>query len=146
MGGGGGSRPTAPTPNLGDQDLVSPHHSCKATRSVTLDRGPYRMLSAGASRTRFFFRGCYSSPSSSLNRAWDSLCRINLGTRWRWVVSFTPRPLYSRTKSLRYPLGRGLGEPQIRSGDCGGKRSLLNLPGIKPQLLGCPVTTPTQPP
>jgi hypothetical protein len=35
--------------------LVSPHHSCKATRSVTLDRGPKRVLSAGASRTLFFF-------------------------------------------------------------------------------------------
>jgi hypothetical protein len=35
--------------------MVSPHHSCKATRSVTLDRGPYRVLSAGASRTLFFF-------------------------------------------------------------------------------------------
>jgi hypothetical protein len=34
---------------------VSPHHSCKATRFVTLDRGPYRVLSAGASRTLFFF-------------------------------------------------------------------------------------------
>jgi hypothetical protein len=36
---------------------VSPHHSCKATRSVTLDRGPYRVLSAGASRTLVFFHG-----------------------------------------------------------------------------------------
>jgi hypothetical protein len=35
--------------------LVSPHHSCKATRSVTLDRGPYRVLSAGASRTLVSF-------------------------------------------------------------------------------------------
>jgi len=22
--------------------------------------------------------------------------RVNLGARWRWVVSFTPQPLYSR--------------------------------------------------
>jgi len=29
---------------------------------------------------------------------------VNLGTRWRWVVSFTPRPLY-----LRYPLDKRLG-------------------------------------
>jgi hypothetical protein len=47
-----GSWPTVPTPNLGDQDFLS---GCKATRSVTLDRGPYRVLSAGVSRT-FFFR------------------------------------------------------------------------------------------
>jgi hypothetical protein len=25
---------------------------------------------------------------------------LNLGTRWRWVVSFTPRPFYSQGKSL----------------------------------------------
>jgi hypothetical protein len=25
--------------------------------------------------------------------------RINIGTRWRWVVSFTPRPLYSRRRA-----------------------------------------------
>jgi len=29
-----------------------------------------------------------------------------LGTRWRWVVSFTPRPLCPRGKSLWYPLDR----------------------------------------
>jgi len=26
-----------------------------------------------------------------------------LGTRWRWMVSFTFRPLYPRGKNLRYP-------------------------------------------
>jgi len=31
---------------------------------------------------------------------------------WRWVVSFTPRPLYRRGKSPRYPLDRRLGGPQ----------------------------------
>jgi len=29
---------------------------------------------------------------------------LNLGTRWRWVVSFTPRPLYLQGKSPWYPL------------------------------------------
>jgi len=33
-------------------------------------------------------------------------CVLILGSRWRWVISFTPRPLYSRGKSPRYPLGR----------------------------------------
>jgi len=27
-------------------------------------------------------------------------------TRWRWVVSFTPRPLYLRRKTPWYPLKR----------------------------------------
>jgi hypothetical protein len=37
-------------------------------------------------------------------------------TSWRWVVSFTSRPLYHRRKSPRYPLDRMLGGPQSRSG------------------------------
>jgi hypothetical protein len=35
----------------------------------------------------------------------------DLGTSWRWVVSFTPRPLYPL-----YPLDRRLGGPQNQSG------------------------------
>jgi hypothetical protein len=31
---------------------------------------------------------------------------LDIRTRGRWVVSFTPRPLYSRGKSPRYSLGR----------------------------------------
>jgi hypothetical protein len=41
---------------------------------------------------------------------------INLGTRWRWVVSSKPRPLYPQGKRPRYPLDRGLGGPRNRSG------------------------------
>jgi hypothetical protein len=37
---------------------------------------------------------------------------FDLGTRWRWVVSFTPRPLYSWGKSPLYPLDRRLGGAQ----------------------------------
>jgi hypothetical protein len=40
----------------------------------------------------------------------------DLGIGWRWVVSITPRPLYPRGKSPRYPLGRRLDGPQSRSG------------------------------
>jgi hypothetical protein len=40
---------------------------------------------------------------------------LNFSTRWRRVVSFTPRPLYLRGKSPRHPLGRRLGGPQSRS-------------------------------
>jgi hypothetical protein len=41
---------------------------------------------------------------------------LELGTSWRSVVSFTPRPIYSRGKSPRYPVDRRLGGPQSRSG------------------------------
>jgi hypothetical protein len=35
---------------------------------------------------------------------------LDLGTGWRWVVSFTTQPLYFQGKSPRYPLDRRLGE------------------------------------
>jgi len=38
-----------------------------------------------------------------------------VGTRLRWVVSFTPRPLYPWDNRPLYPLGRRLGGPQSRS-------------------------------
>jgi hypothetical protein len=51
---------------------------------------------------------------------WGSGCIdprfLDLGTSWRLVVSFTPRPLYPRGKSPRYTLDRRLGGPQSRSG------------------------------
>jgi len=34
---------------------------------------------------------------------------FDLGTRWSWVVSFTPRQLYPEGRSPRYPLDRRLG-------------------------------------
>jgi hypothetical protein len=51
---------------------------------------------------------------------WMYICIIlDLGTRWRWVVSITPRPLYLQGKCPRYPLDRILGGPKSRSGRCG---------------------------
>jgi hypothetical protein len=41
---------------------------------------------------------------------------LDLGTRWRWVVSFTPRPLYPQGKNPWYPLDRRLGGPRSQSG------------------------------
>jgi hypothetical protein len=44
---------------------------------------------------------------------------LDLCTRWKSAVSFTPRPLYPPGKSPWYPLDRRLGGPQSRSGRCG---------------------------
>jgi hypothetical protein len=41
---------------------------------------------------------------------------FDLITSWRWVVSFTPRPLYFQVKRPLYPLDRRLDGPQSRSG------------------------------
>jgi hypothetical protein len=40
---------------------------------------------------------------------------LDLGTRWKWVVSFTHRPRYPQGKSPWYPLKRRLGGPQMIS-------------------------------
>jgi hypothetical protein len=48
----------------------------------------------------------------------------DLGISWRLVVTFTPRPLYPRTKSPWYPLDRRLGGPQNRSGRLGEEKNL----------------------
>ena len=37
---------------------------------------------------------------------------LNLGTRWRWVISLTLRPLYFRIKIRLYTLNRRLSVPQ----------------------------------
>jgi hypothetical protein len=54
---------------------------------------------------------------------------LDLGTRWRCVVNIIPRenPPWNS-------LGRRLSGPQNRSGYCGVKKNLLNLPGIDPLL------------
>jgi hypothetical protein len=62
---------------------------------------------------------------------------LNLCTRWRWVVSFTPRTLYLWGKSLRYPLSRRQDGPQRRSGRFGEEKNLLFLLGIEVRCLGC---------
>jgi hypothetical protein len=43
----------------------------------------------------------------------------DFGTRWMWIASFTPRPLYPRKSSSLYPLNRSI---YNRSGDCGEER------------------------
>jgi hypothetical protein len=59
---------------------------------------------------------------------------LNLGTRYRWVVSFIPRPLYLKGNFPSYPVFRRLGRSQSRSGNFGEEDKLLALPGIKPPL------------
>jgi hypothetical protein len=56
---------------------------------------------------------------------------LDLGTRWRQVVNFTPRPLYPQGKSLWCPLDRRLGEPQSRSGHGGKEKNSQPLPGFE---------------
>jgi hypothetical protein len=57
---------------------------------------------------------------------------LDLGTRLKWVVSFTPRSLYPQGKSTWYPLDRGLGVLQSRSGNGGEKKNSQPLSGFNP--------------
>jgi hypothetical protein len=57
---------------------------------------------------------------------------LDLGTKCRWVVSFTPRSLYLQCKSPCYPLLRRLGGPQRRSGCSGEEKNSQPPPGIEP--------------
>jgi hypothetical protein len=56
---------------------------------------------------------------------------LYLGTRLRWMVSFTPRSLYPQRKSSWYPLDRRLGGPQSRSGRGGEEKNSQPLPGLE---------------
>jgi hypothetical protein len=60
---------------------------------------------------------------------------LDLGTRWRWVVSFTPRPLYHQGKNPWYLLDRRLGGPQSRSGRGGEEKISQPLPGLEPPII-----------
>jgi hypothetical protein len=51
----------------------------------------------------------------------DAVHIVNPGTRWRWVVRFTPPPLYPQGKSPRYPSDGGIGGPQNQFGRGGEK-------------------------
>jgi hypothetical protein len=52
--------------------------------------------------------------------------------RWGWVVSFTPRPLYSQGKSPLYPLDRRLHGPHSRSRRGSEEKNSQPPPAIEP--------------
>jgi hypothetical protein len=70
---------------------------------------------------------------------WVSGCIVprifDLDTRWRWVVSFTPRLLYPQGMSPLYPLDTRLGGPQIRSRHGGEEKILIPCRGLEPQII-----------
>jgi hypothetical protein len=55
----------------------------------------------------------------------------NMYTKWRWMVSFTTRPLYPQGKSPCYPLDMRLGEPQSWSGRSGEEEKTPSLAEIQ---------------
>jgi hypothetical protein len=62
---------------------------------------------------------------------------LDLGSSWRRVASFTPRPLYPQGKSPQYPLDRRLGGSQCRSLRRG-EEKILDPIGTRTLTLGRP--------
>jgi hypothetical protein len=60
------------------------------------------------------------------------LLTFNVDAVWAWVVSFTPRPLFTPGKQVGYPLYRRLGGLQGRSGRVCGKENFFPTPGFEP--------------
>jgi len=60
---------------------------------------------------------------------------LTFSTRWRWVVSFTPRPLYLQRKRPWYPLESGLAGPQSRFGRGGDEKNSQPPPGIESRII-----------
>jgi hypothetical protein len=61
----------------------------------------------------------------------------NLGTSWKWVVSFMPRPLYPRERALGTHCIRGWVDPRAGLNDIE-KWKFLTLPGLQLWPLGRP--------
>lgn len=56
---------------------------------------------------------------------------LNLSTRWRWVISFTPRPLYPR-KRRAGPIHYEVGWAPETAWTCLRRKNLLPLAGFEP--------------
>jgi hypothetical protein len=73
-----------------------------------------------------------------LNMSWRCMVEwryssiLDLGNRWRSVVTLTPRRLYSQENRPQHPLCRRLVGPQSGPAFCGVETNLLPLPSIKP--------------
>jgi hypothetical protein len=76
---------------------------------------------------------------NTIKACWESIGIaphiLDLDTRWKWVVSFTLRPLYPQGKSSCYSLDKRLGGPQSRSGRCGEEKNSQPLPGLEHRII-----------
>jgi hypothetical protein len=60
---------------------------------------------------------------------------LDLGTRWRCVVSFTSRPLYTQGKSPWYPFDRRMGGTESRSEHGGEEKNSQLLLELEPSII-----------
>jgi hypothetical protein len=76
----------------------------------------YRLSYHGSQRCPYAFLNWPPRHEGVLGSGGIAPRTFDLGTEWRWVVRFMPRPLYSQAKSSWYPLDRRLDGPQSRPG------------------------------
>jgi hypothetical protein len=60
---------------------------------------------------------------------------LDLSTRWRLEVSFTPLPFYPQGESPWYPLDSRLGGPQSRYGRGGEEKNFQALSRLEPPII-----------
>jgi hypothetical protein len=60
---------------------------------------------------------------------------LDLGTRLKWVISFTPCRFNPQGKSLWYPPDRRLRGPKIGSERCGEEKNYQPCPGLEPPII-----------
>jgi hypothetical protein len=60
---------------------------------------------------------------------------LDLGSRWKWVVSFTPGRFIPQGKSPWYPFDRKLGGPQSQSGRGGEEKNSQPQPGLELRII-----------
>jgi hypothetical protein len=60
---------------------------------------------------------------------------LNIGTGWRWVVSFTSQSLYPQGNSPWYPLYKSLGGAQSRSWRGGEEKNSQPLLRLEPPII-----------
>jgi hypothetical protein len=82
-----------------------------------------------------FFLAVHHAMEAYWGRWCISPCILDLRTRWRWVVSFTPRSLYPQWKSPWHLFYRRLDGSQSRSGRVGEEKKSQPLPGFEPLII-----------
>jgi len=86
-------------------------------------------------KNKFLYKSCLClTKHNAMKMYWGSGGIVpgilDLGTRWRWVVSFMPWPLYTQGKSPWYHLDRRLAGHQNCSGHSGEEKNSQPPPGI----------------
>jgi hypothetical protein len=107
--------------------FICPQNSFCSSRSTVVAWRQKSVLCLPDYHTSFYAI-CSSFLALRHEGVWGSGCIdpyfLDLRISWRWVVSFTTWPLYSRGKNPRYSLDRRLGGPQSQSGRRGEEKIL----------------------